>query len=251
VTNSASGGKESGQDIPEPAQPRVKAGVDALPSRADILAFIAREREASGGKTQGKIGKREIARAFNIRGAARIALKRMLKDLEAEGAVERRHKSLHKPGVLPVIVLADVIARDRDGDLLAAPAEWDSEHGPAPKILIMTMARPKPGMPAAAPGDRALLRVEPVHGAESGEPAYTGRVVKLLPRAKTQLIGIFRASLGGGGRQEKRQSRRIKCRSRRRRHGGRWRSRGRRAFAHWPPWSSSGKSARKAWRPRQ
>ena len=200
MTNSASGGKESGQDIPEPAQPRVKAGVDALPSRADILAFIAREREALGGKTQGKIGKREIARAFNIKGAARIALKRMLKDLEAEGAVERRHKSLHKPGVLPVIVLADVIARDRDGDLLAAPAEWDSEYGPAPKILIMTMARPKPGMPAPAPGDRALLRVEPVHGAEPGEPAYTGRVVKLLPRAKTQLIGIFRASLGGGGR---------------------------------------------------
>jgi len=27
-----------------------------------------------GGKTQGKIGKREIARAFNIKGAARIAL---------------------------------------------------------------------------------------------------------------------------------------------------------------------------------
>jgi ribonuclease R len=196
VKKSASGGKESGQDIAEPPQPRE----EALPLRADILAFIAREREDLGGKAPGKISKREIARAFNIKGAARIALKRMLKDLEAEGAVERRQKSLHRPGLLPTIVLADVIARDRDGDLLAAPAEWDVTQGPAPKILLMTRARSKPGTPAPAPGDRALMRVEPVRDAEPGEPAYTGRIVKLLPRAKTQLIGIFRASTGGGGR---------------------------------------------------
>ena len=37
-------------------------------------------------------------------------------------------------------------------------------------------------------------------GAEPGEPAYAGRVVKLLPRAKTQVLGIFRADPRGGGR---------------------------------------------------
>lgn len=176
----------------------------ALPSRADILAFIAREREAMGGKALGKIGKREIARAFNIRGADKIALKRLLKDLESEGAIERRRKTLHKQGLLPAIVLADVTARDRDGDLLAAPAEWDVAQGPAPKILLSIRARTKtgsrPGAPTPAPGDRALIRVEPLPGAEPNEPAYAGRVVKLLPRSKAQLLGIFRASLGGGGR---------------------------------------------------
>jgi ribonuclease R len=198
VTRSA--GKEYGQDISKAAH----AAHEALPSRADILAFIARERKSLGGRAQGKIGKREIARAFNIKGANRIALKRMLKDLEAEGAVERRHKSLHKPGLLPSIVLADVISRDRDGDLFAAPAEWDDAQGPAPKILLMTRAgtkaMPKSGMPAPAPGDRALMRVELVRDVEPREPAYAGRIIKLLPRAKTQLLGIFRASMGGGGR---------------------------------------------------
>ncbi|HEY8032193.1 MAG TPA: ribonuclease R, partial [Methylocella sp.] len=97
-----------------------------LPSREEILAFIAREREALGGKAPEKIGKREIARAFNVKGPARIALKRILKDLEADGAIERRRKSLHKPGLLPGVVLAEMIARDRDGDLLAAPAEWNT-----------------------------------------------------------------------------------------------------------------------------
>jgi ribonuclease R len=193
----SAGARDSGQDIAEPAhEPRD----GDPPSRADILAFIAREREAFGGKTRGKIGKREIARVFNVKGPARIALKRMLKDLEADGAIERRRKSLHKPGLLQGVVLADMIARDRDGDLLAAPAEWDMSQGPAPQILVMAKARQKPGLPAPAPGDRALLRVELVPGAEPGEPAYTGRVVKLLPRAKTQVLGIFRADPRGGGR---------------------------------------------------
>ncbi|QBR72730.1 ribonuclease R [Beijerinckiaceae bacterium] len=170
-----------------------------FPSRAEILAFIAREREATG-NPQGKISKREIARAFNIKGEDRIALKRLLKELEAEGAIERRRKSLHKPGLLPSVVLADMLGRDRDGELLAVPAEWDTTQGQAPKILLTASSRQKPGGAVPGPGDRALLRVELVPGAEPGEPTYTGRVVKLLPRAKSQVLGIFRADAGGGGR---------------------------------------------------
>ena len=92
-----------------------------LPSREEIIAFIARERAAvdSAGAVPAKIGKREISRAFGIKGAARIDLKRMLKELEAEGEVERRGKSLHKAGALPPVVLADIKTRDRDGDLIA------------------------------------------------------------------------------------------------------------------------------------
>jgi ribonuclease R len=192
----SAGAREFIHDIAEPAhEPRDKA----LPSRADILAFIAREHEALG-EAPGKIGKREIARAFNVKGSARIALKRMLKDLEADGAIARRRKSLHKQGLLPGVVLADIVARDRDGDLFAAPAEWDIGQGPAPQILVMAKARQKPGAPAPGPGDRALLRMEPVPGVEPGQSAYTGRVVKLLPRAKTQALGIFRADPRGGGR---------------------------------------------------
>lgn len=173
---------------------------EGLPSRTEILAFIAREREGLNGRPRAKIGKREIARAFNIRGGAKIALKRMLKDLEAEGAIERRRKSLHKPGLLPGVVLADFTLRDRDGDLIATPVEWSAEQGPAPTILVLAKARRKPAVPAPAPGDRALLRVEPFPGAEPGEPSYAGRVIKLLGRLKPQLIGIFRADQQGGGR---------------------------------------------------
>ena len=101
--------------------------VDApLPGKDEILAFIARERTAAqeaGRPAPDKIGKREIAQAFGIRGAAKIDLKRLLKEMEADGALERRGKILHKPGQLPNVVLADVKTRDRDG------AAWWTRDG--------------------------------------------------------------------------------------------------------------------------
>ena len=35
--------------------------------------------------------------------------------------------------------------------------------------------------------------------AAGGEPGYTGRVVQLIEKARTQVLGVFRASAGGGG----------------------------------------------------
>ncbi len=165
----------------------------ALPSKADLLAFI--------GKHGGKIGTREIARAFGLKNADRAALKRMLRELADEGRVERRRKKLHHPGTLPHVVVADITARDADGELIALPTEWDeAEHGPAPKIRIHLPRRARPNEVAGI-GDRALLRVE-----ESGEAGdairHSGRVIKLIDRARQRVLGIFRAAPGGGGRIE-------------------------------------------------
>ncbi len=162
-----------------------------LPTKEQIVAFIA--------ESKGKVGKREIARAFGIGGGQRIWLKQLLKQLEHEGIVDRRRKTVHRAGTLPPVVLADVTARDGDGELIAVPAEWDTEeHGPTPTILVAMPRKPRPGMPVPGIGDRALLRVEP-SGEERG-PAYTGRVIKVLEKARSQVLGVYRALPGGGGR---------------------------------------------------
>ena len=174
-----------------------------FPSRAEILAFVARERAAAeaAGPAPAKIGKREIARAFGVRGSARIGLKRLLKELEEEGALERRHKTLHSPGALPTLTLADIAARDRHGELLAIPIDWnEEEHGAAPKILVEFPRRRRPGEPAPGVGDRALLRISQNPEAEADQPAYLGRVVKLVARARVKTLGVFRAAPAGGGR---------------------------------------------------
>ncbi|HEX8809175.1 MAG TPA: ribonuclease R, partial [Xanthobacteraceae bacterium] len=158
-----------------------------LPSREELVAFI---RERSG-----KVGVREIARAFGAKNADRVALKRMLRDLADEGRIDRRRKRLHHAGTLPPVVLADVTGRDSDGELLARPTEWDEEvHGPPPVIRIHTPRRARPDEVAGV-GDRALLRIE-----QSTAEETSGRIIKLIDRAKHRALGIFRALAGGGGR---------------------------------------------------
>src|SRR5919204_4676472 len=161
------------------------------PPKDDLLAFI--------GKAPGKIGTREIARAFGLKNADRAALKRVLRELADQGAIERRRKKLHHPGALPHVVLADITARDTDGDLIALPTEWDeAEHGPAPKIRVRIPRRARPSEIAGV-GDRALLRIEESREKEDAI-RYSGRVIKLIDRGRQRVLGIFRAVLGGGGR---------------------------------------------------
>jgi ribonuclease R len=159
----------------------------SLPSREELLAFI---REHAG-----KVGTREIARAFGAKNADRAALKRMLRDLAEGGHIERHRKRLHGAGTLPPVVLADITGRDSDGELLARPTEWDeATHGAPPVIRIATSRRARPGEVVGV-GDRALLRVE-----RTSEDETSGRVIKLVDRAKHRMLGIFRSLPGGGGR---------------------------------------------------
>lgn len=170
---------------------RPKSVHPALPSREDVVAFIS--------SASGKVGKREIAKAFNIRSGDRIWLKQMLKDLEDEGLVDRRHKTIHRAGQLPPVVLADIKSRDRDGELVAEPTEWDSEElGPTPSILVTMPRKQRPGMPTPGVGDRALIRVSPIKDHDAHR--YTGRVVKIVAKQRAQVLGIFRALPNGGGR---------------------------------------------------
>src|SRR4029077_4442601 len=71
-----------------------------LPSREELVDFI---RQHSG-----KVGVREIARAYGAKNADRAALKRMLRELADEGRIDRQRKRLHPAGTLPPVVLADI-----------------------------------------------------------------------------------------------------------------------------------------------
>ncbi|ABD07123.1 RNAse R [Rhodopseudomonas palustris HaA2] len=164
---------------------------DKFPDKATLLAFIRAH--------PGKVGTREIAREFGLKNADRAELKRRLKELSDDGAIRKSgRRKVAEPATLPPTLLADITARDSDGELIATPSEWDEQDGEPPKIRIHTPRRPKPGT-AAGLGDRALLHVEPAEAPEQG-PAYVGRVIRVLDRGKPRILGIFRATPQGGGR---------------------------------------------------
>ena len=158
-----------------------------LPSKQDILDFL----KASTAKP----GKREIARAFNIKGNDRIALKELLRSMADDGLIAGSRRELTRPGVVPQVAVIDIVERDRDGEFIARPANWEEEQGPVPRILVIK-DKSDTG-PAAGIGDRVLARVAE-RGGDADYP-YQARVIKRLARATQGLLGIFRKLQGGGG----------------------------------------------------
>ena len=153
-----------------------------LPTKAEILEWIAANPTLSA--------KRDIAKAFGIKGAARIDLKRMLKELEAEGHLEKRKKTYRDPDRLPPVSVLQVKAPTADGDLFARPLEWHGE-GVEPIILIVTRASD----PALGEGDRILGKLKVVHEEDHN---YEARLIRRIGANPQRVVGIFRKGAEGG-----------------------------------------------------
>jgi ribonuclease R len=166
---------------------RRKTTVGKLPSRQEILDFLQTANRETG--------KREIARAFGIKGGDRIALKELLRDMADDGLIAGSRRKLTRPGVLPSVTVIEIVARDADGEFIGRPGTWDEEHGPAPRIIMAESKRE--GGPVAGIGDRVLARITPL-GADADYP-YQARTIKRLARATQRLLGIFRLLPGGTG----------------------------------------------------
>jgi len=169
------------KNAPKPA----KAG--RLPSKQEILDFL------QGSSVEA--GKREIARAFGIKGGDRIALKELLRDMADDGLIAGSRRNLQRPGVLPSVTVLEIVERDSYGEFIARPANWPEEHGPPPRILIVENKQDKG--PAAGIGDRVLARITPL-GPDADTP-YQARPIKRLPRATRSQLGIFRALRAAAG----------------------------------------------------
>src|SRR5690242_536193 len=120
--------------MPKTVARKAKPISSTLPTAEQLIDFIK--------TSPGKVGKREIARAFNIKGNDRIALKRLVKELERDGKLKRAGRAVAKAGELPPITVLEISRRDQDGELIAIPAEWEEgAAGAPPKILIIAEAK--------------------------------------------------------------------------------------------------------------
>ena len=190
--------------MPKPFSPRRAAAPAALsdaalPSREELIAFIAGAPAPNGEKPPARVTKRDIARAFGVKGEAKAELKLLIRDLQSEGAIARGRKALQVQGRLPAIVVADVAERDRDGELVAKPVEWD-EEGPPPRILIRRPRTKRDSAPAPGLGARVLMRVEFNPDATGKAPAYSGRVIKVLEKLRARMFAVFHRAEDGSGR---------------------------------------------------
>ncbi len=205
----------------KPKAARKLAGTEAsppsrpFPSREQLREFIA--------ESTGRVGKREILRAFGLGPEHKIQLRDTLKDMaqkgEAAPAGHRRFAAPHgavqpapmpgapmpgapRPGTVPLgvgrlarrhnmrlpeAIIVEITGIDTEGDAIGRPAEWRG-GGPAPTIFMQPEAR---GQAALAPGQRVLARIRPI-GSALGARKYEGRTLRRIEGTPGRVIGIFR-----------------------------------------------------------
>ena len=145
-----------------------------LPSRKQILDFISTSDQPAG--------KREIARAFGIRGDAKIALKKLLNDMADDGLIEAgRGRAFNKMGGLPRVTVFRIIDADESGIVFAQPEHWEADT-PPPRLRVIEGKREA----ALGIGDRILARTE-----ERGE-RFVAHPLKKLARKAQLVLGVLR-----------------------------------------------------------
>ena len=169
---------------PDPvADPAVEpAPGGTLPSIEEVRRFVA--------AASGRVGKREIARAFGIGPDQRPALRDLLRQLGTDGTLAPAGaKRYLTPGRLAEEMLVVVTGTDPDGDAIARPASWQGD-GPPP---LVWMHREPRGQPALAPGERVIARLRRI-AAGKGAGRYEGRTVRRISQAPGRVLGVFRPS---------------------------------------------------------
>ena len=153
-----------------------------LPTKDDILRWVEDNPTLAS--------KRDIAKAFGLRGADRVELKRLLKELEDEGHLEKRKKTYRDPERLPPVTVLEVAGPDDAGDLFARPLEWHGE-GVEPRVLVV----PRASDPALGAGDRILAKLAPVKGEGHN---YEARLIRRIGATPRRVLGVFRKDAEGG-----------------------------------------------------
>ncbi len=154
-----------------------------FPSREDIHAFIQEH--------PGDLNKREIARAFGIKGQDRTALRKLLREMAEEGMIEKNTgKSYQTPDSLPERGLIEITGIDGDGELRAKPVNW---YGKGVEPIIYVLVDKKRGG-NLKPGDRLLAKLQ-----KTAKNAYEARPLKSMEeQAEKQIIGFFKTYRGNG-----------------------------------------------------
>lgn len=170
-----------------PSGARGKSKQSYMPTRDAIISFIRDNPD--------RATKRDIAKAFNLKGENRVALKLFLKELEEDGAFEKRGKRFAERGALNGATVLEIVSRDRDGSLIGKPQEWDSANGETPRVTITTPRNPRAKVVVPGVGERVLARV-----GQTADGDYTARVIKRLERPKAATLGIVHKVKDGSWR---------------------------------------------------
>jgi len=172
------------QKKPRAKSPRHAPG---LPSRQQVLDFIAQSDEPAG--------KREIAKAFGLKGQEKIQLKALLRDMAEEGLIDGSRSAFHRMGGVPRVTVLRVMEIE-DGEAWAVPDSWAPDDAtPPPRLRVIEKGRQREG--ALKIGDRVLARTEELGSEGSGR--WLAHPMKKLAAREEQMLGVVELDGAGKG----------------------------------------------------
>ena len=147
--------------------------------QSEILKFIQSAPQP--------VTKREIARAFNIKGGEnRVALKQILKTLEKDSVVTKQAGGAYSvPEGLPSVSVVKVTSITTDGEVFAELTEWNNDlQGKQPTIEIVP---DKKMFSRLKDQSRALVRLS-----RQSDKFYEARLIKIIDDVKGTVMGMLR-----------------------------------------------------------
>ncbi|WP_306250319.1 ribonuclease R [Parvularcula sp. IMCC14364] len=157
-----------------------------LPSKKEIRDFIEKAQQQGG-----EVSRREIARAFNVKGEARTELRQLLKQMSSEGLIDQKGKRATARGSLPPVAVLDILDTDDEGDLICFPPNWKENFAPPPITLPADAAAKT--RPVLGRGDRFLGRL-----AQETDGTYTAKPIKHIGQGAERILGVYRDRKVGG-----------------------------------------------------
>ncbi len=132
-----------------------------------------------------KVGKREIARAFGLKGLDRLKLKTLLRNMGEGGTIKRGHKkALRSEKQLPLATLVEVSPElTPEGEVLLTPIDMKDDRLP---ILLTEQGRTR-----VNPGDRLLVRLK-----HHKDGYYTATLLKKMVEKSSTFVGVVIESRG-------------------------------------------------------
>ncbi len=151
------------------------AAPKALPTMEEVLEYL---KSQSAPTT-----KRDVARAFHIKGNDRIHLKKILKDLKEKNEIQGGSggRKIGLTDALPERVVVEITGLDSMGDLIARPLEWPADK-PMPQITITADKL----IPPAGVGDIVQVSVKSL-----GNKLYEGATLRRMTAGENHMVGIY------------------------------------------------------------
>ena len=154
-----------------------------MPSQTEIIEFIQ--------SYDGAAGKREIAKAFGLKGQEKIALKKRLKQMAEDGLIDGKRTAYHRAGDLPKVTVLKIVSIE-DGELYAEPeskdGDADNDAESKPQRLLVKESKKHAALKR---GDRILARTEQT------EHGWRAHPMKKLPARSEGLMGVVEIDQAG------------------------------------------------------